>query len=254
MRGTAAFKDGKGANMAAITDEQARDKIIVALDCSRERALELADMLQGSARWLKVGMTLYYTEGPAIVAELKERGFKIFLDLKLHDIPHQIRGAAQSIAATGADMLTIHACGGAEMAKAAVEGAAAGAPGELPAILAVTVLTSMDDKALRTVGVSSDAQTQVKRLAALASASGVRGVVASPLEAAMLRELLGPDALIVTPGVRPAGSAAGDQARVATPLAAISAGASHVVIGRPITQATDPAAAFEAIVEEIIAG
>ena len=240
--------------MAGITSDQARDRIIVALDCDRERALELADMLQGSARWLKVGMTLYYTEGPKIVSELKERGFKIFLDLKLHDIPHQIRGAAASIASTGADMLTIHACGGAEMAKAAIEGAAAGAPGELPAILAVTVLTSMDDATLQTVGVDSDAQSQVKRLAALACSSGASGVVASPLEAAMLRELLGSDALIVTPGVRPAGSAAGDQARIATPSAAILAGASHVVIGRPITQACEPAAAFEAIVEEIIAG
>lgn len=229
------------------------DRIIVALDCGLDDALELADRLSGRARWLKVGMTLFYEAGPRAVAEFKKRGFKVFCDLKFNDIPHQVRGAARSIALTGADMLTVHASGGAEMMRAAVEGveeARAVSADAAPAVIAVTVLTSMDDAALQSIGVDAVAADQVKRLATLAMESGVAGVVASPMESELLRPIVG-TGLIVTPGVRPAGSAAGDQSRIATPAQAIARGSSHIVVGRPITQADDPVAAFDAIVDEL---
>ena len=238
-------------------DMKPEERIITALDCPREEALELADKLAGSATWLKVGMTLYYAEGPSIVRELKDRGFKVFLDLKFHDIPHQVRGAARSAVASGADMITMHTAGAAEMCRAGAEGAAeaAAADGrETPVTLGITVLTSMDQEALGSIGVERVVEDQVKALAGIAKEAGLSGVVASPKEAAMLREVLGPDAYIVTPGVRPAGAALGDQKRVATPAKAVADGASHIVVGRPITQAEDPAAAFAAIAEELRAG
>ena len=185
---------------------------------------------------------------------MRDLGFEVFVDLKLHDIPHQVEGAARSLALLGAGMLTIHASGGAAMIEAAVRGARAGAAESglpVPSILAVTVLTSMDDETLASVGVCDPMAEQVAGLAALAKTAGADGVVCSPREAGELRALLGPEALIVTPGVRPAGSGAGDQARVATPAQAFAAGASHLVIGRPITGEADPAAAFEAIIETL---
>ena len=240
--------------MTAFSQEPARDRVIVALDCDRTEALRLADLLSGCAKWVKVGMTLYYAEGPAIVAELKECGFKVFLDLKFNDIPHQVQGAAASAARTGADMLTMHASGGSSMMAAGQRGAEEGAAergGEVPATLGITVLTSMDADDLREVGVERPLREQVLALAQLAAKAGISGVVASPQEAAELRRVLGPDACIVTPGVRPAGTSLGDQSRVATPRAAFAEGASHIVVGRPITQAHDPRAAFEAIAEEL---
>ncbi len=237
-----------------ITDFDPADRVIVALDCAMERALELADMLSGHARWVKVGMQLFYSEGPSAVAAFKERGLKVFVDLKLHDIPHQIRGAARAVALTGADMLTVHSLGGEAMMRAAMEGVADAVGSEvsdLPAVLAVTVLTSMDDDALESVGVKERAAVQVERLARLAMSAGVTGVVASPQESAMLSDVLGPGRLIVTPGIRPQGSEKGDQARVATPASAFASGSTHVVIGRPITQADDPVCAFDAIIDEI---
>lgn len=236
-------------------DAEARERVIVALDCDREEALSLADALSGHAKWLKVGMTLYYAEGPSIVREFKERGFKVFLDLKIHDIPHQVRGAARSAANAGADLLSVHGLGAGAMLKAAREGAgeAAEATGaERAKLVAITVLTSMDEAAMEQIGLTCPIADEAARLAALAKGSGIDGIVCSPREAAEMRELLGPDALIVTPGVRPAGAELGDQSRVATPAAAISAGASHLVIGRPITGAQDPVAAYEAIVEELV--
>lgn len=233
------------------------ERIITALDMPRAEALALAGELAGAATWLKVGMTLYYAEGPDIVRALKELGFKVFLDLKFHDIPHQVRGAARSAVASGADMITMHTVGAAEMCRAAVEGAAEGAAAdgrEAPVTLGITVLTSMDADALTSTGVERPVAQQVKALAGIAKEAGLSGVVASPQEAAMLREALGPDAYIVTPGVRPAGAALGDQKRVATPARAIADGASHIVVGRPITQADDPAAAFRAIAQELRAG
>jgi orotidine-5'-phosphate decarboxylase len=230
-----------------------RDRIIVALDQpDLASALACARGLVGHARWVKVGMTLFYREGPAAVADMRELGFDVFVDLKLHDIPNQVEGAARSLGALGAGMLTVHASGGAAMIEAAVRGArdgaeAAGVPA--PAVIAVTVLTSMDEETLRSVGVSDAPAEQAAGLAALAKTAGAHGVVCSPHEALDLRALLGPQALVVTPGVRPAGSEADDQTRIATPAAAFAAGASHVVIGRPVTGAADPAAAFESIVD-----
>ena len=228
----------------------ARERIIVALDCGIDEAFDLADKLQGKATWLKVGMTLFYANGPAIVYALKERGFKVFLDLKFHDIPHQVEGASASATGNGADMLTMHAVGGVDMMRAAQKGAVRAAAEygfDVPATLAITVLTSMDEDNLKEIGVNRDVAEQVAVLAELTKEAGISGVVASPREAAELREILGPDAYIVTPGVRPAGTDKGDQSRVATPAEAFAAGASHIVIGRPITQAGDPAAAFERI-------
>lgn len=229
----------------------ARERIIVAFDCDRARARELAAQLAGHATWVKVGMTLFYREGPAIVEELRQAGFKVFLDLKFHDIPHQVRGAAASATSTGADMLTMHAAGGMAMMRSGAEGAAEAASArgaQAPVTLGITVLTSMDQETLAQTGVVRPVADQVAALAAQARKAGLSGVVASPQEAAMLREALGPDAYIVTPGVRPAGSDVGDQSRVATPANAFAWGASHLVIGRPITAAPDPAAAFEDIV------
>ncbi len=230
------------------------NRIIVALDLPCEPALALAASLRGRVRWLKVGMTLFYAEGPTIVSRLREMGFDVFVDLKLHDIPHQVSGAAAQIALLGAGMLTVHASGGAAMMIAAAEAArtaAADAGLEAPAILAVTVLTSTDDAGLRAIGIDRSAGEQVVLLAEIARAAGVDGVVCSPHEAARMRELLGPDALIVTPGVRPASGVIGDQARVADPASAVAAGASHLVIGRPITAAPRPLEALDLILAEL---
>lgn len=235
-------------------EADARDRIIVAIDCDRARALELADALEGHARWLKVGMTLFYAEGPQIVREFNERGFKVFLDLKFHDIPHQVRGAARSAALAGADLMSVHGLGSGAMLAACREGAeqAAEVRGNRPNLVAITVLTSMDQDALAQIGVTDAVADEAARLARLAQDNGIDGIVCSPMEAASMRALLGPDAWIVTPGVRPAGAALGDQSRVATPSEAIARGASHIVVGRPITGADDPVAAYESIVSELV--
>lgn len=235
-------------------ENDARDRVIVAIDCDRDRALELADSLEGHARWLKVGMTLFYAEGPSIVQEFKRRGFKVFLDLKFHDIPHQVRGAARSATLAGADLMSVHGLGSGPMLAACREGAEAAAKvrGDRPRLVAITVLTSMNQDALDSIGVASPVAQEAARLAKLAQANGIDGIVCSPMEAAPMRELLGPDAWIVTPGVRPVGAELGDQSRVATPADAINNGASHIVVGRPITAAADPVAAFDAIVDELV--
>lgn len=233
-----------------------KDRVIVALDCSADEAMALAEQLQGLATWVKVGMTLYYAEGPSIVTTLKNMGFKVFLDLKFHDIPHQVEGAAYAATQTGADMITMHTVGGVDMMQAAQKGAERASQEcglDIPATLGITVLTSMNDAALAETGVSRAMADQVTVLAQQAKRSGISGVVASPKEAHKLREDLGPDAYIVTPGVRPAGAALGDQSRVATPTEAFNAGASHIVVGRPITAAQNPKDAFLAIAEELSA-
>ena len=232
-----------------------QDRIIVALDQpDAAAALECARALAGRAKWVKVGMTLYYSEGPDIVRQLRDLGFDVFIDLKLHDIPHQVRGAARVLGALGAGMLTVHASGGHEMITAAVEGARAGAEHAgvpAPAVLAITVLTSIDVATLLQTGVARGPAEQVWELAGLASRAGADGVVCSPQEARDLRGMLGIGPLIVTPGIRPSWAATpDDQARTATPLSAIQAGASHLVIGRPITKVDDPAAAFDRILME----
>ncbi|MDO8987364.1 MAG: orotidine-5'-phosphate decarboxylase [Coriobacteriia bacterium] len=230
-----------------------RERIIVALDTDAHTALALARTLQGKVEWLKVGMTLYYAEGPEIVTKLREMGFKIFVDLKLNDIPHQVEGAAREISRLGASMFTVHASGGRAMMEAAVKGACESSQEcglDTPDVIAVTVLTSIHDDDLAAIGVGGSSAAQVERLARLAREAGVQGVVCSPLEAARMRELLGLEALVVTPGVRPVGSVADDQSRVATPAQAVAAGASHLVIGRPITGADEPGAAVDRIVSE----
>lgn len=240
-----------------LSETQARDAIIIAMDCDRETALKLADDLAGKAVWVKVGMTLFYRYGPAIVDEMRARGLRVFLDLKLHDIPFQIRGAAFSASLTGADILSIHGLGGAQMiseGRAGAEEAAVKRGGERTRLVAISVLTSMDAEALASIGVERPVAEEVSTLASLAVGAGADGIVCSPQEAADMRALLGPDALIVCPGVRPAGADVGDQKRIATPAAAIAAGASKLVIGRPITAAPNPAAAFESIVQELVEG
>ena len=236
-----------------LNEREARDAIIVALDCGAERAVNLAKALSGRAGWVKVGMTLFYAEGPEIVERMRDLGLKVFLDLKLHDIPFQVRGAAESASLTGADLLSIHALGTAQMvseARAGVE-AAAIKRGERTKLVAISILTSMDQEALASIGIDCPIPEEVARLASLAYGAGSDGIVCSPQEASEMRALLGPEALIVTPGVRPAGADIGDQKRVATPSAAISAGASKLVIGRPITGADDPVYACESIVSEL---
>ena len=238
-------------------EEAARESVIVALDCDKQIALELADRLRGKARWVKVGMTLFYAEGPSIVREMHDRGFKVFLDLKIHDIPFQVRGVARSASLSGADILSIHGLGSSAMiaqAREGVEEAAAKRDGDRTRLVAISVLTSMDQGSLSEVGIELPVKDEVARLAKLSFDAGSDGIVCSPQEAAQMRKLLGPEALLVTPGVRPVGSAVGDQKRVATPAAAIAAGASKIVVGRPITQADEPISAFECIVNELVKG
>lgn len=247
-----------------LSEQQARDAIIVALDCDIARAQELADILQGRATWVKVGMTLFYREGPRVVKLFKDRGFKVFLDLKLFDIPFQVEGAAESAALTGADIISIHALGSSEMIQAAARGVArasagAGAAGtaghagaEAAKIISISVLTSMNDDSLKEIGIESSVEDEVSRLGALAARSGSNGMVCSPHECASMRACFGEDGLIVVPGVRPKSACANDQKRVATPAFTLSHGASKIVIGRPITQADDPRASFDAIVDEIL--
>ena len=234
-------------------DSRIRDAIIVALDTDAHTALTLARSLRGHVSWLKVGMTLYYAEGPQIVARLTDMGFRVFVDLKLHDIPHQVEGAAHQIARLGVSMFTVHASGGTAMMEAAVQGACDGSREcgvDTPDVIAVTVLTSIDEAVLAATGVNGVPAAQVALLTRLARKAGVQGVVCSPQEALDARGLLGPEALVVTPGVRPAWAATGDQARIATPADALGAGASHLVIGRPITAADSPVAAVERIIDE----
>ncbi len=225
-----------------------RQRLIVALDVSTAAAArKIVAAVGDSAHAYKVGMQLYTAEGPSIVRELVGSGRRVFLDLKYHDIPNTVGAAVREAARLGVSMLTVHASGGGKMLRAAVE--AAQKPGLL--VLAVTVLTSLDDDELGKIGLRGGALDQVLRLTALALSNGCKGVVASALEAAALREEFGHDFTIVTPGVRLAGSGPNDQARVVTPAEAISAGASHIVVGRPITEASDPAAEARAILGQI---
>ena len=236
-------QDGFGAG----TSE--RDRLVVALDFpSAAEALAMVDRLEGTCRWFKVGMELYYAAGNGLIETLCGRGFEVFLDLKLHDIPNTVAGAVRSVATTGASLLTIHAGGGAAMMTAAAE--AAQGP-TAPRLLAVTVLTSMDAGQLKGIGVEADPAEQVARLAKLAWDSGIRGMVCSAEEVGALRGTLGSEAVLVTPGIRSAGDAVGDQKRVATAAEAIERGASMLVVGRPITRAADPAATAQKILAEI---
>ncbi|HTA84855.1 MAG TPA: orotidine-5'-phosphate decarboxylase [Silvibacterium sp.] len=238
------------ANLSPDTSSP-RERLIVALDFPNgTAALATIERLDSLVQWFKIGLELYLSEGNKIVDAIKDRGYSVFLDLKLHDIPNTVSGAVRSVAATGADMLTLHSAGGPAMLAAAQEAAAA-LP-SAPKLLAVTVLTSMDAAQLALTGVAVTPGEQVIRLARMAYSAGIRGFVASTEEIAAIR-MAYPEATLVIPGIRPVGAEAGDQKRVATPAAAIAAGADYLVIGRPITQAADPASAAHSILEEIAA-
>ncbi len=231
------------------------DRLIVALDfptlqAAKDCVLELGEAVS----YYKVGMELYYAVGSEIISFLKSQGKHVFLDLKLQDIPNTVAHALTVLSDLGADMMNVHAVGGKKMmaeAVAAVHAAAASAGRVAPKLIAVTILTSMDDEQFADLNYKNTIAEQVISLAKLAKEAGMDGVVASPKEAAAIREACGPDFLIVTPGVRPAGSDLNDQKRVATPAGALQNGSSHIVVGRPITKAEARQAAALAIVDEI---
>ena len=233
-----------------------RDKIIVALDVAGAGvALRLAEELHGHVGMFKVGFEVFTGEGPMLPRHLLAAGERVFLDLKFHDIPNTVRAAAQQAAAMGVSLVNVHASGGRKMMEAALEGvrAAAKSPEQAPStkVLAVTVLTSLAAQDLAEVGLQGSPEEVVVRLARLAQAAGLDGVVASPQEIAAIRAACGPNFLIVTPGIRPAAAANDDQARIATPASALRAGADYLVIGRPITRDPNPAAAADAIAAEM---
>jgi orotidine-5'-phosphate decarboxylase len=224
-----------------------RDRICAALDFPTWAAAEpFARAVAPEVGLLKVGLELFAAEGPSAVRAAAALGLPVFLDLKLHDIPNTVEGAARSAAACGASLLTVHASGGAAMVRAAVRGAGPGVR-----VLAVTVLTSLDDAALASVGLAGPAEAAVVRLARLAVAAGAGGLVCSPHEVAAVRAAVGPGPLLVVPGVRPPGASRDDQARVATPAEAVRAGADVVVVGRPLREGPDPAAAARAIADAL---
>ncbi len=225
-----------------------KEKLIVALDVETpSAALDLVRRLHGVAGMFKVGSQLFTSAGPQIVKDIIALDSKVFLDLKFHDIPHQVAGAARAAAELGVSLFTVHASGGSEMLSRAVEAAAGRSK-----VLAISVLTSIDAAILSQIGVTSSAEESVMRLVKLAEASGVDGVVASPREIKTIRsEISRSEFLVVTPGIRPATNANEDQKRVATPAAAIADGATYLVVGRPITGAPDPVQAAEEIVAEM---
>jgi orotidine-5'-phosphate decarboxylase len=229
---------------------RARQRLIVALDApSAASALALVDKLEGRCEWFKVGLELFSAVGPSIVEELTRRRHSIFLDLKFHDIPNTVAGAVRSAAGLGVRMMTVHTLGGPAMleaARTALDGLT-----DPPQLLAVTVLTSMDASQLDSVGLQALPAAQVERLARVGLAAGILGFVCSPQEVGTLRALTGPEGTLVIPGIRPAGAATGDQKRVATPAEALRQGASYLVVGRPITQAENPAEAAAQILEEM---
>ena len=232
------------------------NKLIVALDVdSPAQALVLVKELGPVVGMFKIGSQLFTLAGPQIVRDVVASGAKVFLDLKFHDIPHQVAGAARSAAQLGVSLFTVHASGGAEMMRRAAEAVADVAEREgttRPAVLAVSVLTSMDASALAQIGITSSPEESVLRLVKLAEQSGVDGVVASPQETEKIRATVAKrQFLIVTPGIRPAGGGGDDQRRVATPEAALRAGADYLVVGRPITAASDPVAAAQQIAAEM---
>lgn len=224
------------------------ERVMVALDVeSRDKALEIAQELKGSGCWVKVGLELYCSAGVEIVRELKEMGFRVFLDLKLHDIPNTVKRTVGVLAGCGADLLTLHCSGGYQMMAEAVEVAREASTTEnAMKLIGITVLTSLDEQRLHEeLGVERGLKDQVLKLAELGKKAELAGVVASAQEARELREFLGPDFLLITPGIRPAGSEVQDQARTLTPREAIAAGSSYLVVGRPITRAAHPREALD---------
>lgn len=224
--------------------------LILVLDAQSPRDVAPAlRQLQGTVRWVKIGLEMYTACGPDAVREIADLGFKVFLDLKLHDIPNTVAKAVESAAKLPIGMLTLHTCGGREMMQWAVKAQQQHAPDLL--LLGVTVLTSMSAPGLAETGVSDSPERQVVRLGQLASESGLRGLVCSPLEIAPLRAVLPAEVALVTPGIRPRNAKADDQTRVMTPAEATQAGANFLVVGRPIFKAPDPVAAARAILAEV---
>ena len=227
---------------------QAVDRLVVALDLSaRDDILRAVDELHGAAGTFKIGLQAFIGNGPAIVREIVARGDRVFLDLKIHDIPNTAKHAVAEAVSLGASMVTVHAAGGDAMLRACVESQ------RNALVLGVTILTSLDESDLPRIGFSGDVPSNAVRLAQLVQSAGLRGVVASPREIARLREACGPDLVILTPGIRPAGGDVADQRRTMTAAEAVRAGANYIVVGRPITGAKDRHAAAMQIVEEIAA-
>lgn len=225
---------------------QAVDRLVVALDISvRDDILRAVDELHGLAGTFKIGLQAFIANGPAIVREIVARGDRVFLDLKIHDIPNTAKHAVGEAVFLGASIVTVHAAGGDAMLRACAESQ------RNALVLGVTILTSLDETDLPRIGFSGDVPSNAVRLAKLVQSAGLRGVVASPREIAALREACGPDLVILTPGIRPAGGDVGDQRRTMTAAEAVRAGADYIVVGRPITGAADRRAAATKIVEEI---
>ncbi|MDR2429905.1 MAG: orotidine-5'-phosphate decarboxylase [Puniceicoccales bacterium] len=225
-------------------------ELILALDVeTQDEAHALASPLRGQLRWVKLGLQLFTRHGPGIVDSFAEKGFKVFLDLKLHDIPNTVVSAIKSLRGRPCSLLTVHTLGGPAMLSRAMEAARDALPNT--ELLGVTVLTSMDAAQLAAVGISFAPDAEVRLLAKMAVESGLSGLVCSPRELPLLRRELGPGPLLVTPGIRPGGAVADDQQRTLTPAEAAAFGATHIVVGRPILKAPDPVAATLAIQREI---
>ncbi|WP_438433449.1 orotidine-5'-phosphate decarboxylase [Gorillibacterium sp. sgz500922] len=249
---------------AAWTKETLAARVIVALDYpSPTEAEALLQALEGIPCYLKVGMQLYYAAGPAFIESLKKRGYRVFLDLKMHDIPNTVKGGAESVTRLGVDMFNVHASGGLRMMEAAMEGVDKALAGlsfsyesrsaSRPLVIAVTQLTSTDALTLNEqIGIPGTVEDAVIRYARLTRQAGLDGVVASARETRPVKAAAGEDFLTVTPGIRPSGSEAGDQSRTMTPGEALATGSDYLVIGRPITAQRDPRLAFETILEEML--
>ncbi|MBE1443185.1 orotidine-5'-phosphate decarboxylase [Paenibacillus sp. OAS669] len=232
------------------------ERIMVALDYpGAAEARQLIEALKGIPCYMKVGMQLFYSAGPEFVASLKEQGYKVFLDVKMHDIPNTVKGGSESVTRLGVDMFNVHAAGGKQMMEAALEGvdkALGSGHTTKPIVIGVTQLTSTSLAVMNEeIGISGSVEEAVLRYARLAQSAGLHGVVASPLEVIRIKEACGSGFITVTPGIRPAGADMGDQTRVMTPPEAFQQGTDYVVIGRPITAAKDPRAALEAIIQSV---
>ena len=229
-----------------------KNKVCLVLDVSsRKEAMDLVRPLHDLTGMFKVGMQLFTAEGPSLVREIIEVGGKVFLDLKFHDIPNTVKHAAVEAARLGVSMMTIHASGGRAMMQAVSEELRGRFGGDRPLVVGVTVLTSLDESGLQEVGVDSGVETQALRMAKLAESSGLDGVVCSPREIRKIRGIVGSNFKIVSPGIRMPGQAADDQQRTASPGEAIAAGADYIVVGRAVTNATDPRAALESVVQTL---
>lgn len=238
------------------TREQAAERLMVALDYPDSAAADrLIRQLEGVPCWMKVGMQLFYAAGPGFVADLKARGYRVFLDVKMHDIPNTVKGGANSVTKLGVDLFNVHAAGGIRMMEAALEGADAAVSGGMdrPVVIAVTQLTSTSTAVLNAeIGIPGTAADAVIRYADLAKRAGLDGVVASPQEVMQVKAACGSAFKTVTPGIRPAWAETNDQARIMTPGDALKQGTDYMVIGRPITAAADPREALENILKELM--